>query len=194
MPRRRRRSCDPSYGRDVRCTDGAPLRCRRATRRASGRSGGPDREPARPASHQPMARWFGERRRDRGAGRPSGAADRARRRDRRRRHPDGASRASRRRAADSPSSASTAGPKSGRGRRGRPAIAATPGLELHVGDGRSLPYADGSFDVAHASMVLHHLPPDEAVPPPPGDGSGRPGWAWSSTTSIGAGSDGSGHG
>jgi ubiquinone/menaquinone biosynthesis C-methylase UbiE len=45
----------------------------------------------------------------------------------------------------------------------RPAIAATPGLELHVGDGRSLPYGDGSFDVAHASMVLHHLPSDEAV-------------------------------
>ena len=44
-----------------------------------------------------------------------------------------------------------------------PAVAATPGLELHVGDGRSLPYADGSFDVVHASMVLHHLPPDEAV-------------------------------
>jgi ubiquinone/menaquinone biosynthesis C-methylase UbiE len=45
----------------------------------------------------------------------------------------------------------------------RPAVAATPGLELHVGDGRSLPYADGSFDVVHTSMVLHHLPPDEAV-------------------------------
>jgi ubiquinone/menaquinone biosynthesis C-methylase UbiE len=44
-----------------------------------------------------------------------------------------------------------------------PAVAATPGLELHVGDGRSLPYADGSFDVAHVSMVIHHLPPDEAI-------------------------------
>ena len=56
-----------------------------------------------------------------------------------------------------------------------PAVAATPGLELHVGDGRSLPYADGSFDVVHASMVLHHLPPDEAVAPAPRDGSGRDG-------------------
>jgi ubiquinone/menaquinone biosynthesis C-methylase UbiE len=45
----------------------------------------------------------------------------------------------------------------------RPAVAATPGLELHIGDGRMLPYADGSFDVVHASMVLHHFPPDEAV-------------------------------
>jgi ubiquinone/menaquinone biosynthesis C-methylase UbiE len=47
--------------------------------------------------------------------------------------------------------------------RVRPALAATPGLELHVGDGRSLPYPDHSFDVAHASMVLHHLEPEEAV-------------------------------
>jgi ubiquinone/menaquinone biosynthesis C-methylase UbiE len=45
----------------------------------------------------------------------------------------------------------------------RPAVAATLGLELHVGDGRALPYADDSFDVVHASMVLHHLPSDEAV-------------------------------
>ena len=45
----------------------------------------------------------------------------------------------------------------------RPVVGATPGLELHVGDGRSLPYADGSFDVVHTSMVIHHLPPGEAV-------------------------------
>ena len=44
-----------------------------------------------------------------------------------------------------------------------PAVAATPGLELHVGDGRSLPYPDRSFDVAHASLVLHHLAPDAAA-------------------------------
>lgn len=44
-----------------------------------------------------------------------------------------------------------------------PALATTDGLELHVGDGRSLPYPDRSFDVAHASLVLHHLSPDEAV-------------------------------
>ena len=45
----------------------------------------------------------------------------------------------------------------------QPSVATTAGLELHVGDGRSLPYADGSFDVAHTSMVVHHLTPDEAV-------------------------------
>jgi ubiquinone/menaquinone biosynthesis C-methylase UbiE len=44
-----------------------------------------------------------------------------------------------------------------------PAITATDGLELHVGDGRSLRYPDGSFDVAHASMVIHHLDPDDAT-------------------------------
>jgi ubiquinone/menaquinone biosynthesis C-methylase UbiE len=44
-----------------------------------------------------------------------------------------------------------------------PAVAATPGLELHVGDGRSLPYADGSFDVAHSSLLIHHLSAREAV-------------------------------
>jgi ubiquinone/menaquinone biosynthesis C-methylase UbiE len=38
-----------------------------------------------------------------------------------------------------------------------------PGLELAVADGLELPYADGSFDVAHASMVVHHLEPDEAI-------------------------------
>ncbi len=42
-----------------------------------------------------------------------------------------------------------------------PRLATTDGLELHVGDGRALPYPDRSFDVAHASLVLHHLEPDE---------------------------------
>jgi ubiquinone/menaquinone biosynthesis C-methylase UbiE len=46
----------------------------------------------------------------------------------------------------------------------RPALAATPGLELHVGDGSALPYADLSFDVAHASLLVHHLAPEDAVP------------------------------
>ena len=36
------------------------------------------------------------------------------------------------------------------------------GLELTVGDGLRLPFADGSFDVAHASLLLHHLEPEAA--------------------------------
>ena len=47
--------------------------------------------------------------------------------------------------------------------RSRPAIGATEGLELHVGDGLALPYPDRSFDVAHASLVLHHCAPESAV-------------------------------
>ena len=38
-------------------------------------------------------------------------------------------------------------------------ITATGELTLHVGDGRSLSYADGAFDIAHASLVLHHMEP-----------------------------------
>jgi SAM-dependent methyltransferase len=45
----------------------------------------------------------------------------------------------------------------------RPALGSTDGLELHVGDGRTLPYPDRSFDVAHASLLLHHLDPADAV-------------------------------
>ena len=45
----------------------------------------------------------------------------------------------------------------------RPDLATRDGLELHVGDGLSLPYADDSFDVAHCSLVVHHCSPDEAV-------------------------------
>ena len=48
-------------------------------------------------------------------------------------------------------------------RLARPAIARTPALELVVADGRALPWPDETFDVAHASMVLHHLEPDEVV-------------------------------
>jgi ubiquinone/menaquinone biosynthesis C-methylase UbiE len=44
-----------------------------------------------------------------------------------------------------------------------PALAVTDGIELHVGDGRSLPFPDRSFDVAHTSMVIHHCSPAEAV-------------------------------
>lgn len=49
------------------------------------------------------------------------------------------------------------------------ARAALPGLEGHQGlsiglsDGRSLPHPDRAFDIAHASLVLHHLEPDDAV-------------------------------
>lgn len=46
---------------------------------------------------------------------------------------------------------------------------ATPGLDdvdgliLQVADGLGLPFSDGSFDVVHASLVLHHIEPDDAV-------------------------------
>src|SRR3954447_5143833 len=36
-------------------------------------------------------------------------------------------------------------------------------LTLSIADGRALPFPDGSFDVAHASLVLHHLDPADAV-------------------------------
>lgn len=42
-------------------------------------------------------------------------------------------------------------------------LASTPGIELVLGDGRSLPWPDRSFDVVHASLVLHHLEPRDAV-------------------------------
>lgn len=47
--------------------------------------------------------------------------------------------------------------------RARPAGGDIDGVELHIGDGRRLGYADRSFDVAHASLVLHHLDPAMAV-------------------------------
>jgi ubiquinone/menaquinone biosynthesis C-methylase UbiE len=46
---------------------------------------------------------------------------------------------------------------------GSPELASRPGFKLLVGDGRALSERDGSHDVVHASMVLHHLAPDEAV-------------------------------
>lgn len=45
----------------------------------------------------------------------------------------------------------------------RPSLVTTSGLELAIADGRGLPYADRAFDVAHASLVIHHLEPDDAV-------------------------------
>ena len=48
-------------------------------------------------------------------------------------------------------------------RRAQPAIERAAGLVMAIADGRALPYPDGAFDVGHASLVLHHLAPDEAV-------------------------------
>ena len=45
----------------------------------------------------------------------------------------------------------------------RPSLERTAGLTLALGDGRKLPYPDASFDVGHASLVVHHLEPDEAI-------------------------------
>ena len=175
----RRRPRTSRRGRRTRQTHSAPL-CRRV---ACGRNGAPHRgpgtagwsagrarhagrQPARPAPDQPLAGRRGRERR--GAGRDRRASRRAhdaRRRDRRRRHPGGPRRAARRHVAgDSTRSASTAVPRSSRrrsgcGRRHR----RRDEIELHVGDGRDLGYADRSFDVAHASLVLHHLDPPVAV-------------------------------
>ena len=45
----------------------------------------------------------------------------------------------------------------------RPALARVAGLELCVADGRAIPFPDRAFDIAHASLLIHHLEPDEAV-------------------------------
>jgi ubiquinone/menaquinone biosynthesis C-methylase UbiE len=45
----------------------------------------------------------------------------------------------------------------------RPALVAEDDLRLELGDGLDLQYPDDAFDIAHASLVLHHLEPDEAV-------------------------------
>ena len=44
-----------------------------------------------------------------------------------------------------------------------PGLTRNPNVTLAVADGRSLPFTDGEFDVAHGSLVLHHLEPHEAV-------------------------------
>jgi len=46
---------------------------------------------------------------------------------------------------------------------GAPELARRVGFHIAVGDGRCLPAADHSHDVVHASLVLHHLAPDEAI-------------------------------
>lgn len=43
------------------------------------------------------------------------------------------------------------------------AAANEPAVEVVDADGRSLPYPDASFDVAHSSLLIHHLDPAEAV-------------------------------
>jgi ubiquinone/menaquinone biosynthesis C-methylase UbiE len=45
----------------------------------------------------------------------------------------------------------------------RPSLDAIGGLSLAVADGLALPYSDGAFDVAHSSMVVHHLERPDAV-------------------------------
>jgi SAM-dependent methyltransferase len=45
----------------------------------------------------------------------------------------------------------------------RPGLRRVAGLTLSLADGRGLPWPDGAFDVAHSSMVLHHLEPEDAV-------------------------------
>jgi ubiquinone/menaquinone biosynthesis C-methylase UbiE len=47
--------------------------------------------------------------------------------------------------------------------RANPSLALVDDLELHVADGRALPFADRSFDVVHASLVLHHLDSPDAL-------------------------------
>jgi ubiquinone/menaquinone biosynthesis C-methylase UbiE len=47
--------------------------------------------------------------------------------------------------------------------RANPALARATGVTLEVADGTALPWPDDSWDVAHASLVLHHFEPDAAV-------------------------------
>jgi SAM-dependent methyltransferase len=44
-----------------------------------------------------------------------------------------------------------------------PVLAGVPGVELLEADALALPLDDGSVDVAHASLLLHHLDSDSAV-------------------------------
>jgi ubiquinone/menaquinone biosynthesis C-methylase UbiE len=45
----------------------------------------------------------------------------------------------------------------------RPGLAGVLGLTLGLADGRRLSWPDGTFDVGHSSLVLHHLEVDDAV-------------------------------
>lgn len=44
-----------------------------------------------------------------------------------------------------------------------PSLADTPRLTLAIADGRRLPWPDATFDVAHCSLLLHHLDERDAV-------------------------------
>jgi ubiquinone/menaquinone biosynthesis C-methylase UbiE len=44
-----------------------------------------------------------------------------------------------------------------------PGLPTIDGLDLQLGDGRSLPFADRSFDVVHASLLVHHLTPHDVA-------------------------------
>ena len=48
-------------------------------------------------------------------------------------------------------------------RRVTPGLVGSRDVSLELADGRSLPYPDRAFDVAHASLVLHHLEPEDAA-------------------------------
>ncbi len=48
-------------------------------------------------------------------------------------------------------------------RRVRPGLDTVPGLTLTVADGRALAWPDDAFDVAHCSLVVHHLDEEAAV-------------------------------
>jgi ubiquinone/menaquinone biosynthesis C-methylase UbiE len=45
----------------------------------------------------------------------------------------------------------------------QPRLTTTGDLALRVADGRFLPFGDDSFDIAHTSLVIHHLEPPAAV-------------------------------
>ena len=45
----------------------------------------------------------------------------------------------------------------------RRVTAGEPAIEIVEGDAQRLPFADDAFDVAHCSLLVHHLNPDDAV-------------------------------
>jgi ubiquinone/menaquinone biosynthesis C-methylase UbiE len=45
----------------------------------------------------------------------------------------------------------------------RPALRDVAELSLVEGDGRAVPFGDATFDIAHASLLLHHLEPPDAA-------------------------------